>query len=322
MKPVPDLVYGPHLIEEAVFLAQRKNEVAAEFQSQRDRIYEIADTGERDRQFNELNRSWFFRLELGSIIEQSLREQPLIGAYVERAIIAGATRAADEGTELFVAPDGAGNGRGRDTLRLLLRPESLLDSETLQQFLRHELFHISDMLSPEFAYEPTLPKTAGGATYESVITQRYRVLWDATIDGRMVRRGWLPASARAYRRLEFHQAFPMLHELAEQSFERLFDAEQPKHSELASFALDPRGAAGQHSRSTLAGTFCALCKFPTHVFEPAPDSLGEDVLALIAIDYPRWTVAQGLCAQCADLYRGRQISLAALKTLPGWNSTA
>jgi hypothetical protein len=81
-----------------------------------------------------------------------LQEQPLIGAHVERCFVVGATQAKEEGAELFVAPDQKENSHGRRTLRLLIRPESLLNAEDLRTFLRHELFHISDMLDPAFSY--------------------------------------------------------------------------------------------------------------------------------------------------------------------------
>lgn len=315
-----NLIYGPRLIEEAVFLAQHDSNISAEIQERRNHIYEIADIDERDRRFNELNRACFDRLGLGKVIGQSLQEQSLIGAHVERGFVVGATQAKEEGAELFVAPDDVKNGHGRRTLRLLLRPETLLNEEALRPFLRHELFHISDMLDPAFAYEPTLPKAEGGPTYDTLITGRYRVLWDVTIAGRMARGGWCAAAFRDRELNDFRHAFPMLDGQCEERFERFFDAAEPRHKELAAFAFDPRAATDSVSNQAVAGTHCSLCRFPTHAFEPEPANLGTEVLAEIKKDFPDWTPARGLCGQCADLYRGRQMSMAALKLLPGWNS--
>ncbi|MGZ8424908.1 MAG: hypothetical protein ACXWYD_08170 [Candidatus Binatia bacterium] len=318
MNQALNLVYGPRLIEEAVFLAQHDSDISAELQERRNRIYEIADADERDRRFNELNRACFDRLGLGKVIGQSLQEQPLIGAHVERGFVVGATQAKEEGAELFVAPDEINNGHGHRTLRLLLRPESLLNEDGLRPFLRHELFHISDMLDPTFDYEPTLPKAEGGPTYDTLITSRYRVLWDVTIAGRMVRRGWCAAAVRDREFKDFRQAFPMLNGESDEFFKRFFDAAAPRHNELAAFAFDPRAATDSISNQAVAGTHCSLCRFPTHAFETAPANLGAEVLAAIKADFPDWTPARGLCVQCADLYRGRQLSMAALKLLPGW----
>ncbi|MBM2806568.1 MAG: hypothetical protein HW419_4461 [Deltaproteobacteria bacterium] len=315
-----NLIYGPRLVEEAVFHAQRDSQVSAEIQERRNHIYEIADIDERDRRFNELNRACFDRLGLGTVIEQTLQEQPLIGAHIERCFVVGATQAKEEGTELFVASDDVKNGHGRRTLRLLIRPESLLNEEELRTFLRHEWFHISDMLDPVFAYEPTLPTAEGGPTYDTLITNRYRVLWDVTIAGRMVQRGWCAATVGDQELNDFRHAFPMLDGECEELFKRFFDAAEPRHKELAGFAFDPRAAMDTLSNQAVAGTHCSLCRFPTHAFESAPANLGGEVLAAIKADFPDWTPIKGLCVQCADLYRGRQLSMAALKLLPGWNS--
>jgi hypothetical protein len=317
-----NLIYGPRLIEEAVFLAQHDSDLSAEIQERRNHIYEIADIDERDRRFNELNRACFDRLGLGKVVGQSLQEQSLIGAHVERGFVVGATQAKEEGAELFVAPDDVKNGHGRRTLRLLLRPETLLDEEALRPFLRHELFHISDMLDPAFAYEPTLPKAEGGPTYDTLITSRYRVLWDVTIAGRMARRGWCAATVRDHELNDFRHAFPMLDGDCEEHFKRFFDAAEARHAELAAFAFDPRAATDSISNQAVAGTHCSLCRFPTHAFEPEPANLATEVLAEIKKDFPDWIPARGLCGQCADLYRGRQMSMNALRLLPGYYSSS
>jgi len=311
--------YDPRLIEEAVFHAQRDSYVARDLDEARNRIYEIPDADERERLFDELNRSWFVRLGLGKTIEQALQEQTIISSLVGCCFIVRATQAKQEGAELFVLPDAPAEGQPQRTLRILLRPESLLDTKSLMSFLRHELFHIADMLDPAFAYEPTLPNAEDGPIYDMLITNRYRVLWEVTISGRMARRGWLAASQRGRQFNDFQLAFPMLEVNAEECFARFFDVDQPKHAELAAFAFDPRAVTGDLGRQTSAGSRCALCKFPTHSFELEPDNLGTDVLAAISRDFPHWTPAKGLCGQCADLYRAAQLSLAAAKQLPGWN---
>lgn len=207
----------------------------------------------------------------------------------------------------------------RRTLRILLMPKSLLKPEALLRLMRHELLHIADMLDPAFAYEPTLPRTEGGPTYDTLITNRYRVLWDVTINGRMVRRGWILGSARDGQLNEFARAFPMLAERTEDTFNLFFNGDEHSHPELAAFAFDPRAAAGQAQGASAPGTHCPLCKFPTYIFEPEPNNLGSDVLQAINHDFPQWTPSLGLCKQCADLYRASRLSVAAARELPGWH---
>jgi hypothetical protein len=317
MRPAAAIHYDPRLIEETVFQAQRDRRASLELEQARNRIYEVADAEERENLFNDLNGSWFVRLGLGRPVEQALQEQAIIIEKVENCFIVRATRAKEEGAELFVAQGANQTSIEHRTLRVLLRPESLSDAETLTAFLRHELFHIADMLDPAFGYQPTLPRAEGGPTYDSLITSRYRALWDATINGRMLRRGWCDASVREQQFSDFVEAFPMLQDSLEELFSVFFDSEQPNHADLARFAFDPRQATGSLQRYAAPGTHCPLCKFPTHAFETEPDSLGADALAAITEDFPNWAPSLGLCSQCADLYRARQMSMAALKLLPG-----
>lgn len=310
--------YDPRLVEEAVFHLQRDNFVRNDLDEQRKRIYEVPDPDHRESQFLELNRAWFNRLGLGEGVEAALREQPLITAHVGKCFIVCAAQAKEEGAELFVVED-ARHDHPRRTLRLLLRPALLLNSASLESFLRHELFHIADMLDAAFGYQPTLPQAEGGPTYDTLITSRYRVLWDATINGRMLRRGWCDASVREQQFSEFVNAFPMLRDGLKELFSRFFDSEQPKHADLACFAFDPRKASGHLRQEAGPGTHCPLCKFPTHAYEPEPYHLGAEVLAAVKEDFPNWTASLGLCVQCADLYRGRQMSVDALRLLPGHN---
>lgn len=322
MKPAPAIHYDPRLIEETVFHARRDQHISLELEEARNRIYEVADAEEREALFNELNRSWFVRLGLGRPVEHALQEQVIIIEKVENCFIVRATRAKEEGAELFVAQDADQNGVKNRTVRVLLRPESFFVAEALTVFLRHELFHIADMLDPAFGYEPSLPKAEGGLTYDNLVISRYRALWDATINGRMLRRGWCDASVREQQFSDFVQAFPMLLDKLEELFSSFFDGEQPNHNDLARFAFDPRKASGTLQRHAAPGTHCPLCKFPTHAFEKVPNNLGADVLAAISEDFPNWAPSLGLCSQCADLYRARQMSMAALKLLPGWTPPA
>ncbi len=312
--------YDPKLIEESVFYSQGASDIAGELARQRDRIYDVAKLEEREELFRALYRSWFERLGLGNPIHTALREQPIIASQIDSCYVLCAIHAKQEAAELFVTTDPASRAIQRRNLRILIRPESLLKAEPTLEFLRHEIFHIADMLEPAFAYEPTLPMAEGGPTYDTLITNRYRVLWDVTIAGRMLRRGWCATAVRDRELNDFRHAFPMLNGECEERFERFFDAAEPRHKDLAAFAFDPRAATDSVSNQAVAGTHCSLCRFPTHAFEPEPANLGTEVLAEIKKDFPDWTPARGLCVQCADLYRGRQMSMAALRLLPGWNS--
>jgi hypothetical protein len=310
--------YDPRLIEEAVFLAERAGRNAPGLQRERDRIYETADD-ERERGFAELYRSWFSRLQLGNAIERAVCEQPAVAALPGSCFVVYAARAKEEGAELFVDSEAAPE-RSR-TLRLLVRPASLLADDNLLTFLRHELFHIADMLDPAFAYEPDLPASESGPTYDALLRRRYQVLWDTAINGRMVKRGWLPTSARGEQLAEFTLTFPMLDEATERIFDVFFSTERHSHREFVAFAQDPRAALAYAPRALQPGSRCPLCGFPSYSFEPDPHQLDDFTVAQIVHDFSDWHPARGLCVQCSDLYRARRISLAAAKLLPGCRDT-
>jgi hypothetical protein len=307
MKPENPVHYDPGLIEEVVFLAVSRRPEAKRFHRERSPIYGITDAEEREQAFQNFHRAWFFRLGLSEQVEKTLAEQPLLSANVKSCLVARAP-GREEGAELFVNPDQRLNEKERRTISIFLRPESFLSPLALQALLRHELLHIADMLDPSFGYEPVLPAAGAGPTHDRLQKERYRVLWDATIDGRMARRGWAPGSLRAERLSEFRRAFPMLREESGDLFSRFFDREAHTHAELVAFVLDPKSFDGA-LRSPQPGGRCPLCGFPTYVFEHKPEELPAEALARITQDFPQWHPSDGLCTQCADLYRACQDSI-------------
>jgi len=310
------LRYQPALVEEAVFLALMNHPDAERFERERVRLYELKDTEARDLAFQDFHWKWFSHLGLEEPIVQALSEQPLVESSVQRCLAAPAPGKREEAAELFVSHDERLSAEERRTVSIFLRPESLLDPSALLTFLRHELTHITDMLDPAFGYEPALPPAEGGPTHDRLLKERYRCLWDATIDGRMARRGWGAAQLRSERLEEFRRLFPMFGEESESLFSRFFDQEPHSHAELVALILEPRALTGAAAAPHPGGR-CPLCGFPTYTFEPDAGCLSPEVIDQITEDFPRWRPAHGLCRQCADLYRARELSLRAAMSLPG-----
>lgn len=298
--------YEPRLVEEATLLALRGTGEEAAFRRERDRLYEIADPEAREAAFRAFHAAWFERLGLSRAIGWALRERAAIICATRACVVTYAASARQEGAELFVRPPEEGTREAdRRSVVLRLRPERLLAAPQLLEFLRHELLHIADMLDPCFAYEPWLPSADAGPANRELLKSRYRVLWDASIDGRLSRLGWAPAGVRVERLAEFRRAFPMLGEGVEEAFERFFGAPTLRHAELVAFAVDPASMLDRSSGGSRPGGSCPLCRFPTHAFEPAPQRLPPAVRGRIRSDFPEWDPATGLCRQCADLYRAR-----------------
>jgi hypothetical protein len=179
---------------------------------------------------------------------------------------------------------------------LRLRPQSLLDPEGLRTLLRRELLHVADMLDPAFGYLKELPSVETDPAMVNLLRERYRILWDASIDGRLCREGRLGVPARAARLLEFARAFPMLSDSAEVAFAPWFDGPQPSHAAIVAFIQEPRGPG------TADAGRCPLCRLPTPVLERGPEGLDREVLRAIQHDYPDWRPEHGHCARCVEVY--------------------
>lgn len=304
--------YEPRFLDEVVrgFVGARPE--ARLYHRERECAYREPDPEERARAFEALDRAWFERLGLERPLQSALAERPVVREGVGRIGVGRPPRRQDAGAELLVRPARTGEdpSAGR-VLRLLIAPETFLDAEQLLTFLRRELQHVADMLDPRFGYEPSLPAT-GGPAHERLLRDRYRVVWDATVDGRLVHAGSLPADIRAWRAGEFARAFPGLDAGgAAVAFARFFDDPAPTHAALVEFVTRPATRG-----NPVAGT-CALCGFPTADLDPDPQGLPAAAGGELARDFPSWRPEDGCCRQCADLYRSAVLSRAAAAALPG-----
>jgi hypothetical protein len=231
--------YEPRLVEEAVLHALRGGAEETAFRKERDRLYEVADPEEREAGFRALHAAWFTRLGLEKGIDEALRAQPSITANAARCLVASASSTRDEGSELFVSIEN-GSGEAQRSVLIRLRPETITCPDRLRSLLRHELLHIADMLDPRFGYEPRFPPVAAGSVPERALRDRYRVLWDAYVDGRLARLGRARSGIRVERLNDFASVFPMLGKGTEHAFRHFFEGTNLTHAELVAFAADPK----------------------------------------------------------------------------------
>ena len=206
--------------------------------------------------------------------------------------------------------EGAQLSEGRDMLGVRIRTETLLDEPACAYLLRHELTHIQDILDPPFEYDFSSPLAPEAPSEESLLRDRYRTLWDLSVDGRLDRQGWLPSDMRERRAAEFRSLFPVLNEeSAAKVMEALWSGPRPSDR---GFRLMVRGAAELCVNLVIAfrpcstgqpsprggGSPCPLCRFTTFEWGEATAGLIDAVRA----DYPGWSPSQGLCSQCANRY--------------------
>lgn len=293
------IVLDPALVEEAVLLTMRGHHDAARFHRERDTLY-LLPAAERDARFGALHARWFERLQLGTPIAIALAELPILAETCVRTFVTQPVGGHAEGADLLVDEDGATPLR---TVLIRVRPHSMGKPAELLAQLRVELLHVADMVDPAFGYEPTLPVSAVEGSHEQLLRDRYRVVWQTSIAGRLSAHD-AELSVRA--RLAFRACFSMLGDHADEMFDHFSTTWPLTHAIIVAFCANPR--AGEKSRLLGPGGRCPLCRLPTYAPEPTPDALPAAVLTLIAADFPSWEPAKGLCRQCADLYRARASS--------------
>lgn len=248
----------------------------------------------RETSLQRLHALFFERLRFAQAVQQAVDEFPAIEARASEVLVALAATSAEEGADL-----------GRERVGIRLQADRFLDLDALRRYLRHELCHVTDLLSPDFGYAVE--------TVETIIRNRYRLLWCLSIDARLEAAGKVPYADKLTHQIEFDVAYRTFEPAVRQAiFERLWQPEPIAHAPLLLLARSSEalfrlaGEAGLHGaadlrRTRLPGAPCPLCRFPSHRF--AEDHLLDHTLAAeIRHDFPDWTVDDGLCERCLELY--------------------
>ncbi|OFW00034.1 MAG: hypothetical protein A3F68_08040 [Acidobacteria bacterium RIFCSPLOWO2_12_FULL_54_10] len=316
-KNLLQIAYDPVLVEETILLRIRNDPEEKRFWRARNLIYEVPETEERESRFQKFHFEWFHRMRLAAPLLAALDEQPEILQQVRHCSVIKAPTNHDEGADLHdlrdPEPDNLTMGKA---LLIQLKPARLLEQRTLQEWLRHELMHIADMLNPHFGYKRFDVTAATGPAWANRVRDRYRVLWNTWVDGRMVRRGWLAAQARQRRLEEFLAVFGSTGPVSTAVFNQVFEAESQTHERLMNLSNEAEGSRSNSADSRSASRPCPLCRFPYDRLLPADSELSENVRDRIRAEFSDWRPEDCICEQCADLYRTREMSLTALAALP------
>jgi len=301
--------FHPALIEQATFLAARRDSrTERALRAELENVYRTRDPDERDAHFVRIHGRWFAELELDQPLRKLLAEQPLIAERVARCHVREAPGRRRESVELFVRAT-AESGRGEErTLMIDLCPETLLDADRLDAWLRRELYKIADMVDDAFGYSPHLPQVH--RSRQNLIRDRYRVLWDAYVEVRMRRA--FPESAADLERwsARFRRAFSIDDDsVAAACLQYLIDLGATTHSRILGWAMQPdtlpgwRPAAGRAGHA--AGEMCPLCCFPTYDwYDFASDVDGRLQRAIVAA-HANWQPGRGACRQCVETYAAK-----------------
>ncbi|NOS69441.1 MAG: hypothetical protein HOP33_05855 [Verrucomicrobia bacterium] len=294
------LRYDEDFIEAAAFLCasgRRKGVPSlqiARFQREREKLYSILDPDERNTAFFKLHLDWFREWGLEKLITDLLKEFPLLPEKLSVLAVRKTRGKNDEGAELYV------NETNQRSAILALRPESFERDAALRDYVRHEFTHLSDMLDPAFGYAPTLDLPGLNGAQQRLARERYRLLWDITIDGRLAADGYTPMAARAQHAAAFSRGYSFWPEEKQaETFDILWQTRSPRHAELLALIADPRGLREAHRPAP--GASCPLCDFPTFTWADT-EALLPGITTRIVADFAAWTPEQGLCGRCLETY--------------------
>ena len=292
-----ELEFDPRLAEEAVRLTLRDSPLRAAFDREREGAYREQGAERRESAFLEIHARWFERLDLGAPAQTAIREAGAGLSKVSRWLFVRTMAERQSGADLYVAEG------GRRCVVVKILPSTLAHRERAFAFLRCELLHIADMLDAGFEYEPRLPRSPLGPPGDRRVQDRYAALWRASVEGRLVQAGKLPGERREGCLARFQRVFGCLGEDAGSCFERIWSGARPLHSVLVALATDPVEAFGVRRAGSREMRRCPLCGFPTGDPDPGAARLPCRARQEIRRDFPSWSPRQGLCRQCADLYR-------------------
>jgi hypothetical protein len=294
------LRYDDELVEAAVFLcaAGRRAGIPPlqirRFHREREQPYAILDPDARNAAFFQLHLEWFREWGLEQALMRVVAEFPLLPSSLALLAFRQARGKNEEGAELFVSAETGRNGV------VALLPGRFASDEKLAPFLRHEFMHLNDMLDPEFGYSPQVHIAGQNPAQERLTRERYRLLWDITIDGRLAHQQRTTTGEGRAHRAAFDRAFHFWPESRREAvFARLWHGAHPRHDDLLAIAADPRAVKTVHE--PLPGALCPLCGFSTFQWASAA-CLAAPVVAAIHREFPHWSPEQGACARCAEIY--------------------
>jgi len=294
------LRYDEELVEAAAFLCAggRRADVPPlqirRFHREREKPYGILDPDERNAAFFTLHLEWFREWGLEQVLLNLVDEFPLLRKSLAVLAFRKARGRNEEGAELFVSAE-----TGRNAV-VALCPERFARDEELAPFLRHEFMHLNDMLDAAFGYAPQLHLAGQNPAQQRLTRERYRLLWDITIDGRLTHARCPTTGHRESHRAAFDRAFNFWSETRrDEVFDSLWNGTNPRHGDLLAIASDPREVKAAHE--PLPGALCPLCGFPTFHWASL-ERLAGRARAAIRREFANWSPELGACARCVEVY--------------------
>jgi hypothetical protein len=294
------LLFEDDLVEAVVALATSGSAApipalqVRRFHRDRERAYAELDPDARQEAFARVYIEWFSQWGFDRRLRQPVDALPLLARSLDVLAFRKARRPADEGSELYR------NSQNRSRGVVALDPRRFRRDSLLEPFLNHELMHLHDMVDPGFGYTGDLDLPGRIPAQVRLVRERYRLLWDLTIDGRLAAVGRPTIAAESRRRAEFDLGFSFLPSPARiDCFNRLWTDPLPCHDRLVSIASDPRELGS--NPVPVPGAGCPMCGFPTFDWID-PSRLSDKAMERVHLEFPGWQPAAGLCGRCFEIY--------------------
>ncbi|MBI2950164.1 MAG: hypothetical protein HYY23_21220 [Verrucomicrobia bacterium] len=294
------LLFDDELIESVVFLCALGKGPGLpplqvrRFHRERERAYSVLDPDERNAAFSRVHAAWFHEWGLDQCLARVIAGFPLLDQSLQAMVFRKARNKSEEAADLYVNANGENHGI------VALHSERFANEVSLRAFLNHELMHVSDMVDPAFGYSRDVSQFGETASKKRLVQERYRLLWDVTIDGRLTRLERATVASLERRRDEFERAYSFLDADRRRAlFESLWIGPSPQHQALLDVARDPRGLTG--SRAQAPGAPCPLCGFAAFAWVEG-SALKPHTVSAIKKEFPSWTIEESVCHRCVEIY--------------------
>ncbi len=240
-----NIEYEQSLIETTVFLAVRNDErLECELHLVIDRLYEIPDEEIRQREFVPVFREFFTKLGFDKLMTGLLCERPSISELIDRCIVREAPRKKAQSAELLIQEKIDADSCTTNTLIIQVCPQSFLETHgtsaidsprvPLVNLMRRELLHVADMLDNQFGY--VRQSFAGDPSKQNLQRDRYRILWDTYVEGRLEREKFGVDGKKKKLAQAFGRVFSTDNDHV---FDSIFDAPSLNHGNLMDWVHEP-----------------------------------------------------------------------------------
>ncbi len=299
--------YDPGLVEQAVnHVVYKDSNREAELHRWLDPLYGIPRASDRDAGFIRAYGDFFERLALDRMLRRLFDERPVIAKSVGACKVGPVLRVAHESAELLVRKEQSEVSREDRLVIVQVSPATLADPALFARRMRPELYHIADMVDPAFRYRRQ--QIEGLPARRNLVKDRYRVLWDVYIEGRLEREGRVEETNRSKLVGRLARVFGIDSvETASRTVQSVSDASSLTHEQLFAWANDPNGFCEREtdtpeSRPGAPGASCPLCGFSTFDWFVFDTNTDEALVHTIEDGHPNWTPASSACRHCAEIY--------------------